>query len=408
MIFGLNLVNVLNYLYHLLMGRMLGPSGYGELVSLISVIGLLGIIPGSINLAITKYVSSAESKSEVNNLISWMRIKIFQASIVVFLIILVLTPSISSFLHISRSAYLILISVSYIFSMPSGLNKAMLQGLLKFKETILSILIESIVKLLISIVVIYLGFYLFGVMTGIVISAGIGWYITYFYLKTHFISNPKRPPMIKDMVLFALPVMVQTIAATSLYTSDFILVKHFFSSSDSGIYAALSTLGKIIFFGAGPIGTVMFPIIAQRSSKGKDYKKIFKYSFIATLVMSLGVVFIYGFFPGFAIRLLYGSAYLGATTLLFWFGLFITLFTLSTLLINFNLSLGRTKVVLFSLVAAIFQILFIWFFHQNLYTVILISITVTALLLVSLLIYSIYAKESSDRSKINIVNSSGL
>lgn len=408
MIIGSNSVNVLNYFYHLIMGRLLGPSGYGELVSLVSVIGLLGVIPGSINLAITKYVSSAKNKNEVDNLVSWLRIKIFQTSVVAFVIIMLLIPIISSFLHINNISYLILISIAYLFVLPSGLNRSILQGLLKFKETVSSVLVENTIKLLFSISLIYLGFYLFGAMVALVISAVIGWYLTHYYLRVHIIHNPQRPSKIKEMILFILPVMIQSVSTTSLYTSDFILVKHFFTSSDSGIYASLSTLGKIIFFASGPIGTVMFPLIVQRSVKGQDYKKIFKYSFTITTVMSLGVLLIYWLFPDAAIKLLYGSAYLGASKLLVLFGVFITLFTLSSLLINFNLSLGRIRVVLFSLVASICQVLLIWLFHKDLFTVILISITITALLLLILLIYSMCGKKEASGGKSSIINSSGL
>ena len=49
--------NVVNYLYHLIMGRMLGPVEYGVLASLYSVLYLVGIIPSS--AATTKTAMSA-------------------------------------------------------------------------------------------------------------------------------------------------------------------------------------------------------------------------------------------------------------------------------------------------------------------------------------------------------------
>ena len=39
---------------------------------------------------------------------------------------------------------------------------------------------------------------------------------------------------------------IQALAFTSFFTTDLILVKHFFPPFEAGIYAALSTLGKII------------------------------------------------------------------------------------------------------------------------------------------------------------------
>lgn len=393
MIVGSNAVSFLNYLYHLGIGRMLGPSGYGELAALISFIGLLGVIPASLNLAIIKYISSTETDEERNNLIKWLKSKILAGSFIFFLLVLLLSPFLASFLKIPKLSYLILIAISFLFTIQSGLNRAILQGLLRFKDTVASILAENGIKLFLSILLVYLGFQVGGAMFALVISTLLGWYITNYYLKTNSSEAIKlSSSRIKSMLLFTIPVAIQSIATTSLYSSDVILVKHFFSSYDAGIYASLSTLGKIIFFGSGPIGAVMFPLVSQRSTRGQSYKRIFLYSFLTTAFIAIGILLIYWLFPRVAIGLLYGSAYLGASNLLVWFGIFITLFTFSSLLINYGLSLGKTSIVIMPLIAAVLQISLIWFFHQTLFSVIIVSIVILALLLISLLIHFTYAK----------------
>lgn len=393
MVIGSNSVNFLNYLYHLVMGRMLGPANYGELASLISLIGLLGIIPGSISLAIIKYVSSAKTAEEIASLVDWLKGKIFITSLIFFIILLIISPVVSSFLNIGKTSYLVLIAVSLLFSIQLLLNRAILQGLLKFKEMVLSALAENITKLLVSILLIYLGFQVNGALFAFVITTLLGWYITNFYLRLS--SSGSKSSMlfnIKPMLIFTIPVLIQSVSTTSLYSSDVILVKHFFSSYDTGIYASLSTLGKIIFFATGPISTVMFPLVSKRKARGEPYRKIFIYSFIATAIFAGVSLIIYWLFPELVIRLLYGTAYLEAKGLVVWFGIFISLFTLSSLLINYSLSLGRSKVTLFPMAAAVVQIIMIILFHQTLFNVILISTIVTALLLISLLIYSSYEK----------------
>lgn len=387
MVIGSNSVNALNYIYHLIMGRMLGPSNYGELAALISLIGLFGIIPSSMSIVVIKYVSSAKNTQEVNNLVSWLKSKVFQVSIVFFFIILVASPLISSFLNITKISYLFLIAISFLFSLQALLNRSILQGLLKFKEMIFSVLVENTGKVFISALLVFIGFAVGGAMLAFAISALFGWYVTNFYLRNYSKKNQNLLPDVKSMIMFTVPVLVQAVSTTSLYSSDVILVKHFFSSYDAGIYAALSTLGKIIFFGVGPIGAVMFPIVAQRQAKGGDFRKIFMYSFILTSLFALTILTAYWFFPELAIKLLYGSAYVGAANLLIWFGLFMSLFTLASLLISYSLSLGKTKIVLIPLFTSLLQIIAIWFYHQSLFAVILISTLVCALLLALLLIY---------------------
>ena len=408
MIIGSNSVSVLNYLYHLILGRLLGPEGYGELASLISLIGLLGIVPSSINLVIVKYVSSTKDNEEINNLTSWLNSKLLKVSFLFFTVILLASPAISSFLHINRIIYLVFISLSFLFSLQALFNRAILQGFLKFKELIFSVLAENITKLIISVFLVYLGFSVGGAMVAFLIATIVGWYITSSYLKFSKTTHTIVPKNIKSMVQYSIPVFVQAISMTSLYSSDIILVKHFFSSFDAGIYASISTLGKIIFFGAGPISAVMFPLVSQRQSKGLNHYSIFVMSFLATLILAVVVLIIYWLAPQFAIELLYGKLYLVGANLLIWYGIFITLFTLSVLLISYGLSVGRIKIVYFSVVAALAQILLILFFHSSLIQVITISIVVSALLLACLFIYSTYGRTNRSRDKIDFSNSPGI
>ncbi len=400
MVFGSNSINLLNYIYHLVIGRMLGPTFYGELAALISVIGLLGIIPGAVSLVIVKQISSAKNEQEVSNLIKWFKTKMLIGSLIFSCFVLIFSPFISSFLHITKVTYFILIALSFVFALQAGFNRSILQGLLKFKEMILSVFVENAAKLLISVALVYLGFRVGGAMVAFVLAAVLGFLVTNHYLEIKSKKESNSSLNLKPMLLFTIPVMVQSLAVTSLYSSDLILVKHFFSSHDAGLYASLSTLGKIIFFAAGPIGSVMFPIVSKRHAKGLKVKRIFLYSCFATAVVSLSILIVYLLFPKLAVNLLYGSAYLESANLLIWFGIFMTLFTFSSLLINFHLSLNRVKVVILPLLASIAQIAVIWFYHKSLFDVILVSIIVTALLLVLLLIYSTYG------DKLNINNSS--
>ncbi|OGE33561.1 hypothetical protein A3J19_02365 [Candidatus Daviesbacteria bacterium RIFCSPLOWO2_02_FULL_41_8] len=434
MIVGSNAVSFINYLYHLMMGRLLGPANYGELVAIISLIGLLGVIPGSLNLVVIKYISSAKNDMEISSLINWFKNKIIIASLVFCLILLILSPVISSFLHLSKSYYLILMALFFFFSIQSLLNRSILQGLLKFKEMIASVLVENGIRLLAGILLVYLGFAVGGAIAGFAISVVLGWYITVYCLhynellrsklqsipSGNFFSNHLFPHQwwevfwfknktkteikvdLKDLLRFTIPVMVQSIAITSLYSSDVILVKHFFETKEAGIYAALSNLGKIIFFGAGPISAVMFPLVSQRRAKGERHKRIFIYSFFATITLAIAILLVYWLFPQLAIRLLYGELFLGASYLLVWFGIFISFFTLSTLLVSYSLSVGRTSVVIFPLIGAVAQIIGIWFFHISLFEVVLVSCIVTGVLLALLLIYSAYG------SKVGVGDRAGL
>lgn len=408
MIVGSNATSFINYIYHFVMGRLLGPSNYGELAALFSLIGILGILPSSINLAIIKYVSSASTMEEAAGIINWLNKKVLLFTLVFSFILFIATPFLASFLKINDYFSVAIISVVFFFGLPAFLNRSALQGLLRFRQMVVSILVENSVKLILGVILVYLGFSVSGAMGALIVAGFIGWWLSRSAVMDYLNIRSQNKPRLKSFFSYAIPIMVQSVAMTSLYSADLILVKHFFPSHEAGIYAAISILGKIIFFGAGPISAVMFPIVAQRKTRGENHQKIFKYSFLLTLVLSSVILTLYWLMPEIAIKLLPGSLYLEGADLLVWFGIFMTFYTLASLFINYHLSMGRTTSIILPVIAAVAQIVSIWLYHSSLIMVMFISITVTALLLISLLIYSIYGNRFFKEDKTIISNSSGL
>ena len=209
-----------------------------------------------------------------------------------------------------------------------------------------------------------------------------------YFLKDYKVSKDSGPRALgKRILAYAGPIFLVSLSTNSLYSTDVILVKHFFEAQSAGIYAALSTLGKIIFFGTAPVGAVMFPLVSQRQSQGKDYKKIFLLSLLFTLGISLLVLLIYWLAPELSLKILYGDKFLGASPYLVWIGLFMAIFSLGSLIAGFYLSKGDTRIWTLVVLAALGQALGIWFFHSSIFQVITVNIISASFLLVSLLIY---------------------
>ncbi len=112
-------------------------------------------------------------------------------------------------------------------------------------------------------------------------------------------------------------------------------------------------------------------------------------SSVATIGISLVALLGYALLPEFIITTIYGAEFLSAAPLLVWMGLFLGLYSVAQLLVNFALAIGKTKVVYLPLVAAIVQIAGIIMWHDSLLTVIQVSLVTTIGLLVTLLIYAI-------------------
>lgn len=390
MLVGTNLHNFGQLLFHFLAGRLLGASYYADVASIISVLGLISIVQLSLGLTIVKFISSSEDKAHVINLCKWLYHWSFRIGLVIALIFLVITPFLSDFLNIHQKNAVYLLGPSLLLFMMINTGRSILQGLLKFNSFVISMIIEVSVKILLAIPLIIAGYAVFGVMVALFISALTALFVVNTTLSEYLKGKKQEMPNFAPLIKYSIPVFVQGLALTSMYSTDLILVKHFFPGQDAGIYASLAKLGSIVFFGASPIAHVMFPLVSKRFSKNEPYKNLFYLSLAFVSGAALSIVLFYRFFSSFILNLLYGQEYLEGAPLLWWFGSFMGLLAVSMLFTQFYLSIGKTKVVWLFAAASLLQALLIWFYHDTLLQVIQISISSAALLVVSLFVYFLY------------------
>lgn len=367
-------VNVINYLYHLVMGRVLGPVNYGILASIFSVLYIISIVPMSASISIVKFVSSAKDMREAAGIFLNTRNLVLKISLTGALLILFLSKQVSNFLHIENIFLVLTISPIIIFSLLWLVNQATLQGLLVFEGFVYPNLLGSLGRLVLGLLLVYVGLAVMGAMWGILLGYVLAYLYSFYMVKKKIRISSKAHFDLAPLLKFSVPALLQALAFTSIFTLDLILVKHFLPPYEAGLYAALSTLGKIIYFAVTPITSVMFPIVSKRRVRGENYRKVFYAALIATALLSFSIAIFYYLLPDLAIGLLYGKEYLSVRNELVWMGLFITVYTLSYLLVNFLLSLGRTKIVSIPIIVAILQIVAIWFFHETVLQVIQVSL----------------------------------
>ena len=393
---GSMVANVINYVYHLLMGRILGPSDYGVLASLFSIFYIIGIVPLSTSVAIAKFISSAKDNRELQETYQGIKDFIFKLAFMLSLILAILTPFISKFLHISNVSSVFLLTPILFISLLTLVNQATSQGRINFFGFVVPSIVSSLAKLVFGLILVFLGFSVFGAMAGIVISALLAFMVSLRYVKDIKTRKNKTKFNMKPFVKFALPVLLQSLAFTSFFTIDLILVKHFLTAYQAGLYAALSTLGKIIYFAVSPISSAMFPIISKKKSLGEKYSNIFLISLIATLLISLVIVVIYFFLPNLAIGVLYGKDYLVVSKELVWMGIFMFFYTASFVIVNYMLSIGITKVVAIPLLGALVQIGSIIYMHGSILEVIKVSLFTMLGMFMVLISYLLYNRLTED------------
>ena len=389
MILGTNLASFFAYIYHLIFGRILGPSSYSELATFISISTIFAAGFTALGTVIMKF-ASIEKDENFKSLFIWINKISAKVGIFLFFLLLILSPLLSNFLKININIILLFPFVVVLLFF-SSIYRSFLQGLLKFTKSVVVANVDAVTRLVMGLVLVSLGFGVMGASFAFLLGMFLSVVISAYYLKKYFVKKVKPYYKSRELIRFAIPVLVMTISVTSLITTDVVLVKHFFDAHLAGIYASISTLGKIIVYGTTPIAAVMFPIISKRHAANKRSVKVLLLSALLTFAIAGSVLVLYYFFSYQAVNILFGSRFIEATQYLFIFGFFSLFYVLDYLLIYFYLSVDKIAASYLVPVGAVLQALAIILWHNSLLSVIYASIFSMGILFVLLIVYGMYS-----------------
>jgi len=398
---GFTTLNALNYVFQLIMGRMLGPVDYGAMAALLSVFIVFGVPASTVSTVVTKFTCDYKARDDfagVFSLLAKMSKRLLWLGVAICAFFIFGGSLLTSFLKIPTVLPVVLLGILFLYYFPAVINDAVLRGLLKFPFLSANSVFSGVLKLGISVLLVYLGFNVAGVIVAILLAYLVPYLVTFFPLRFLWRHKDDGASLNwKEIVSYAIPAFSGNLGMMLLITMDVILVKHFFDPHQAGLYSALAVVGKIIVFISSPVTMVMFPLVAERYAGGNAYKRIFLQTLLIISASSLILIACYFLFPEFLMNLFFGAEYLSAAPYLGWFGIFIFFYALCTVIGQFFLSIEKTRIIYLALPAAVIQIVLITLYHASFTQVITISTAVTFLLFLGLLVY--FLKQSRDETK---------
>ena len=387
------------FLLNLFLARTLSYENYGIYVSLLSLFTLLTIPAGSLTATIVRFAAGYFARDEIDKASTFYRklIIIWLLSGVALSIgTFMLAPLFTSFLHINNPLYILIIGVCIGISYFGVVNSAYLQSMTKFLYLSVITFFGNSTRLIVGALLVLAGFGVRGALIGVFSTPFVILVLGFIPLTFLFKRQEKKIQIdMREILSYSIPVVFGLISLSLFITTDTILVKHFFSPTLAGLYGGLSIVGKVIFYFTGMIPAVMFPLIVKKHTRGEEYKRIYLMAFLLIAIPSLLVTAVYFLFPDFVVKLfLGGHAYLGIVRYLGLYGIFITIFSLLSLTVNFFLSIKKTAISYLVFLFAVIQIVLIYFLHGSFYQVIYSSIFSVSLLLAILLLYFYYTHRS--------------
>lgn len=367
---GTSLVNLFNLVYQLIIAHRLIPADFAAFNSLLSIFILISSPIGTLQPAIAKYIAEFNAQGQADKvrcLLSELFKKTLVMAVLTSIVLFFFSFYIMRVLKISSafsgSILACLLGISWIIPVFMG----GIQGLELFKWFVAVIVSGGLLKLLLTVLFVWLGFNVPGALAAILFSSLFSIIICWMPLKK-LVSLKKRDQEIdfKGIYLYLLPVAISTFCFIALVSFDMVMVKYFFSPEESGVYSLAQMVGKIFLFLPGAISLVMFPHTAGLKAKNMDTTSTLKKSLLYAGILAVVACAFYNIFPNFVLKILTGKQLPDSVLLGRYFSVSMTFFTLLNILIYYFLSLRNLKFIKWLVLFTFLQFLCIGIFHSSL------------------------------------------
>lgn len=404
LLFSQTFTNILNYLYNIIIGRILSvdsaSSAYGEFWAL-SSFGYFFYVPiTALTLITTKQSAEwlANNKlKQIAQYVRYMNIKLFRYTALLSVVIILLSPLLKAFLHLDNNAPVIIQMLSISTMLLSVVGLGVLTGTRRFLLVGLVYIVPVLSKLIIgSILTLFYGVNgaLAGNLTQSLISALLILIIIY---RTPELNTTKLTSKLSFNFPWKLFIgsALATLSLSSFLSLDVVMVKHFLSNSyysgtqldTPSIYSMLSLFGRIIYFLGIGLSGLIIPF-AKYSKNDTKRLSITSLSILFAVMIISPIITIYFLIPGNLISIVFGSEYNNASSLLGPYALATSLFALSSIMINHFISRNNYKFAFIPLFYSLLHLILMVIFHSSINDFIITLFTVNLLCFVTMLWYN--------------------
>lgn len=386
---GAGATAVFNYLFHLFMGRMLGPIEYGVLGSLFAIIYMFMFSASTFNTVTSRYSAKfLGNKSYLKKFVADGVLKVAGIGLILLAVYISLSGIIADFLNLQNVSGVILVGIIAYISVVSAIFSGALNGMHKFVWQNLSSFAFVILKFFVAILLVYLGFGVNGALVAILIGVIAGLLIAGYpvvkSLKNIMPEKTETPGIFRYFVIVSFAYLLPIL----LITFDLIMVKHLFSSAEAGFYAAAGNVAKIIWFGSGFLTGAIFPKAVKLHLSGKKSSKILRKGLLYTFVLVAIGVSVYFMIPEFIVSLLYGADYVSVAEIIGVFGLALGIYSLINIIIFYDLAIERYGFIWILAFGLILEVVLILLFNENISQIVNCVLASVSVIFVLMLAYN--------------------
>lgn len=349
LLFGATMLgNICNYLFNFALSRRLGVEGFATLSSLVSFLMILSIPMTVVSLVVVKYTGIYHANGDGRRIRALAQVLIRAvagAGALLFVCGVLLQYRIAAFLRIDDGAAIVLCLAIIAISLVTQSVRSVLQGEQDFKRFAASTLLEVMVKLVAAVALVYAGFGVGGAMFGWFVGSACALAYTLWAALAKHASQGEAPPALGIDVRRLLRTTAGVGFATGFLTfisfMDVLLVKHYFDAHQAGLYAAVNLTGKVVLFLVSFVPMVVLPKAVAKKESGENPVPLLLGALTITVLLSGGVLAVFGVFPAEVLRGLAGRAFVSGAPLVLQYDAAMCLLAVVTLLVNYRIGIHR-------------------------------------------------------------------
>lgn len=400
--------NFFNYLFQIAMGRSLSVASYGTLNSLLSLLVITGVPSGALTIFSAKNISQNLATSDIlgaKGFIKHSLARTFLYDCLFLAIFFICIPFLMGFMKISFYSYYVMTGMAIFFIFPYSFIIGGLQGSRMYLSLGLLSSLSSVIKFILAVILIYAGLNIVGALFSVAISPLIIILITviilFSYLKhgqSERKANHKSSIDVKDLkengVKLGRPYFLFILFTLFFFTFftniDLVIVKHFFSTYESGIYSVADILGKIILYFPAAVVLVVFPEVSHAHATNSNTKHLLLKAIFVTFLMCSFLEMFYILFPDKIISFLMGVKYITSAPLLTLYGLSMFPFAFINIFINYFMAINNSKILISMFLFSIMEVGLFYLFHNSLKEIIIFIMITGWLVLFTLSFYAFH------------------
>ncbi len=337
------IANAGNYLLNVFLGRWLTPAEFADANLMVTIMLLVTAAAISLQMIAARFAGVYEVREDRDATVAmatWLG-RLSWIGGAVFAAILVFGSSpLATFFNSESPWPFVILGLGMPFYLAQAVGRGVLQGQLTFRPLAATFVVEMLVRVILGVALVALGFGVVGATVGLTASFFATW-LHVRLLLGRIESASIAADAVKDITRYAGPIALLLLGQIIVNNGDVLIAKRFLEPDIAGVYAAIALVGRAVFFLSWSVATTLFPAAAQRGERGQSADGLLYGGLVVVAMM--GACFVAGaaLLGGTVLGRVFGPEYADVSGPLAWYAFATSMFAMANLIVSHHLSTGR-------------------------------------------------------------------